>query len=289
MAVFTFVIKKFPALFVLTVVAAVIAEPLTFLALQSTGNFAEFASLAHTDIATGGVIASLVESWRSLLIVLTGFTLFLALISVPVIRHVTHNEKLWLIRVNTNTARHMVCQVPAILILAGIALFILMATAGLDRVFTDSPGKPGLMTILLLFLIIIVLTYFGARFTLIPVAAVAGDSLNIGRGFGLTKGNGFRLVLVFLMVGIPMLIVGLIAMDKVLMLYSTNQESLTTVGEPDAANIFNGGPRQILELYVYIFSKPVFITANTIVLLFLSLATGSILGIPAIAYHKLNK
>ena len=77
----SFVVKKFPALLALTCVAAVIAEPLTFLALQFTGNFAELASLFSAGVASNSIIASLAESWRGLLIVLLGVTLFLALIA----------------------------------------------------------------------------------------------------------------------------------------------------------------------------------------------------------------
>ena len=57
--VFTFVFRKFPSLFVLTFVAAVIVEPLTFLSLQFTGSFAECASLAQSGVVTDRIIASL--------------------------------------------------------------------------------------------------------------------------------------------------------------------------------------------------------------------------------------
>lgn len=287
--VFTFVIRKFPSLFVLTFVAAFIAEPLTFLSLQFTGSFAEFASLAQSGVAADRIFASLPKTGLCLLIVLIGTLLFFALIAVPIIRHITHGERLWLIRINTSTLRYMLSQFPVILILVGIALFTLTATAAFGGALTNTPREPGLMTLLLLFPIIIALAYFGVRLSLVPVAAVASGSLNNNQGLAVTKNNGFRLLMIILMIGLPILIVGLIAMDAVLQLYMTDQDSLAAVGEPDASYIFNGGPKQILELYGYIFSKPAFIAANAIVFLFLAFAASSMLSAPAIAYSKLTK
>jgi hypothetical protein len=287
--VFTFAFRNFPSLFVLTFVAAVIVEPLTFLSLQFTGSFAEFASLAHSGVVTDRIIASLPKTGLCLLIVLMGALLFLALIAVPIIRHITHGERLWLIRINTNSFRYMLSQFPVILILVGIAVFALTAISAFGGIFTDTSGEPGVMTLLLLFPVIIALAYFGVRLSLVPVAAVASGSLNFDQGLALTKNNGFRLLLIILMTGMPVLIVGLIAMDAVLQLYMTDQDSLAAVGEPDASHIFNGGPKQILELYGYIFSKPAFIAANMIVFLFLAFAAGSMLSAPAIAYRKLTR
>jgi len=287
--VFTFTFRKFPSLFVLTFVAAVIVEPLTFLSLQFTGSFAEFASLAQSGVATDRIIASLPNTGLCVLIVLMGALLFLALIAVPIIRHITHGERLWLIRINANTLRYMLIQFPVIFILVGIAMLALTATATLSGVFTITPVELDMMTLLLLFPVIIALAYFGVRLSLVPVAAVASGLLNFDQGLALTKNNGFRLLLIILMIGIPVLIVGLIAMDAVLQLYMTDRDSLAAVGEPDASHIFNGGPRQILELYGYIFSKPAFIAANTIVFLFLAFAAGSMLSAPAIAYRKLTR
>jgi hypothetical protein len=285
--VFSFAIRKFPELVALTVVAAVIVEPLMFLALQFTGGFAAVAFMFDAGGTTNSVITSTAGYGRALLIVLAGIILFFALVSVPIIRHITHNERLWLIRINRSTPRYMLYQIPVILILAVVVLVVLMIMTGYDSVLSGSLGAPGSVILVLGCAGLILACYFGARFSLIPVAAVASDSSKIGHGFELSRGNGFRLVMVFLLVGIPNLIIGLFAMDKVFLLYATYQESLAAVNEPDAANIFNGGPRQILELYGYIFSKPAFIAANSIVFLFLSLAVGSMLGVPAIAYRNL--
>ena len=287
--IFIFSFRKFPSLFVLTLVAAVIAEPLTFLSLQFTGTFAEFASLAQSSVVTDRIIESLPKTVLGFLIVLMGALLFLALIAVPIIRHIVHGERLWLIRINTSTLRYLLSQFPVILILVGIALYALTATATFGGFFTNSPGESGVITLMLLFPVIIALAYFGVRLSLVPVAAVASGSLNIDQGLALTKNNGFRLLLIIFMIGMPILIVGLNAMDAVLQLYSTDQDSPAAVGELDASHIFNGGPRQIFELYGYIFSKPAFIAANTIVFLFFAFAAGAMLSAPAIVYRKLTR
>lgn len=286
--IFIFTFRKFPSLFVLTLVAAVIAEPLTFLSLQFTGTFSELASLAQSSVVTDRITESLPKTGLCFLIVLMGALLFLALIAVPIIRHIVHVERLWLIRINTSTLRYLLSQLPVVLILMGIALYTFTATVAFGGFFTSSPVESGVMTLILLFPVVIALAYFGVRLSLVPVAAVASGSLNIGQGLALTKNNGFRLLLIIFMIGMPILIVGLNAMDTVLRLYSTEQDSLGAVGEPDASHIFNGGPMQILELYGYIFSKPAFIAANTIVFLFFAFGAGAMLSAPAIVYRKLT-
>ena len=219
-----------------------------------------------------------------------GRLLFLALIAVPIIRHITHGERLWLIRINTNSLRYMLSQFPVILILVGIAVFALMATAAFGGVLHKHPGRIWCNDASA-----VVPRHDHAclssafRLALVPVAAVASGSLNFGHGLALTKKQRLSFSSDHLMIGIPLLIVGLIAMDAVLQLYMTDQDSLAAVCEPNASHIFNGGPRQILELYVYIFSKPSFIAANTIVFLFLAFAAGSMLSAPAIAYRKLTR
>jgi len=289
MDTFAFAFRKFPSLFILTFVAAIITEPLTFLCLQFTGTFAEFASLAQPGVFTDHFVASLLKSGPGLLIVLMGVLSFLALITVPIIRHITHGERLWLIRINSRTIPYMLSQLPVLLILAGICLFFLKTTTVFGWDLTNTPVESGTIRFLLWLPVIIALSYFGVRLSLVPVAAVASGSLNIGNGFSLSRNNGFRILLIILMVGLPILIVGLIAMDAVLQLYSTDQDLLAAAGEPDASYIFNGGPGQILELYRYIFSRPAFIAANMIVFLYLAIAAGTLLSAPAIAYCKLTK
>ena len=83
--IFIFSFRKFPSLFVLTLVAAVIAEPLTFLSLQFTGTFAEVASLAQSSVVTDRIIESLPKTVLGFLIVLMGALLFLALIAVAML------------------------------------------------------------------------------------------------------------------------------------------------------------------------------------------------------------
>ena len=274
MDTFAFALSKFPSLFVLTFVAAIITEPLTFLSLQFTGAFAGLASLAQPGVSTERFIASLPNSGPGLLIVLMGVLFFLALITVPIIRHITHGERLWLIRINSRTFHYMLSQLPVLLILVGIILLWLDAAA---------------MKFLLWLPVLIVLSYFGARLSLVPVDAIVSGSVNIRNGLSLSRNNGLRLLLIILAVGLPILIVGLVAMDAVLQLYSADQDPLATASELDASYIFDGGPGQILELYGHIFSRPAFIAANMIVFLFLAIAAGALLSAPAIAYCKLTK
>lgn len=287
--IFAFTFREFPSLFVLAFVAAVITEPLTFLCLQFTGAFAEFASLAQPGVFTDHFVASLLKSGPGLLIVLMGVLLFLALIAVSIIRHITHGERLWLVRINSRTIPYMLSQLPVLLILVGICLFFLKTTTAFGWDLLNTLVEPGTIRFLLWLPVIIALSYFGVRLSLVPVAAVASGSLNIGNGFSLSRNNGFRILLIVLIVGLPILIVGLIAMDAVLQLYSTSQDPLAGTGEPDASYIFDGGPRQILELYRYIFSRPPFIAANMVVFTFLAIAAGSMLSAPTIAYYKLTK
>ncbi len=287
--IFAFTFKKFPSLFVLTLVSAVIAEPLTFLCLQLTGSFADLAALQYSSLFTDRSSAPLAASWLGLSIALLGVLLFFALSAVPIIRHLTHGERLWLIRINTSSPRYILSQLPVILILLGIILLVLTATTAFVGVVTNTPQDHGVMTFLLLLPVIITLAYFGVRLSLVPVAAVARGSLNIYQGLALTKNNGFRLLSIILIIALPLLLVGLVAMDVVLQLYATDQNSLSAVSEPQESQIFNGGPRQIIELYSYTYSKPAFIAANAIVFLFLAFAAGSLLSAPAIVYRKLIK
>ena len=272
--IFIFSFRKFPSLFVLTLVAAVIAEPLTFLSLQFTGTFAEFASLAQSSVVTDRIIESLPKTVLGFLIVLMGALLFLALIAVPIIRSVTHGERLWLVRINTTTPGYMLAQLPVILILAGIGFVAVIESGAVTLVLSPA---------------IIAFSYVGVRLSLVPVDVVASGSLNFSKGLALSKYNGFRLLVIMLLTGLPVLIVGLISMETVLGLYGTDNGSVTVVSEPSSSQIFHGGPRQILELYIYTYSRPDFVAANGIVFLFMAFAGGIMLSAPAIAYRKLAK
>jgi hypothetical protein len=78
-------------------------------------------------------------------------------------------------------------------------------------------------------------------------------------------------------------------METVLGLYGTDDGSVTVVSEPSSSQIFHGGPRQILELYIYTYSRPDFVAANGIVFLFMAFAGGVMLSAPAIAYRRLAR
>ncbi len=119
---FTFAFRKLPSLFILTFVAAVIAEPLTFLSLQFTDSFEAFSSLARSGMTDVGTVPLFPKAALGLVIVLLGALLFLAPVAVPIIRHISHRERLWLIRINSGTPLYILSQLPVILILATIAV-----------------------------------------------------------------------------------------------------------------------------------------------------------------------
>ena len=274
MDAFTFAFRKFPSLFVLTLVASVFIEPLMFLVLQVTGSFAEFSLFAQSGLSTDYPIDSIYKILLGVLIILVAVLLFFALIAVPIIRHVTHGERLWLVRINTTTPGYMLAQLPVILILAGIAFVAVIESGAVTLVLSP---------------VIIAFGYVGVRLSLVPVDVVASGSLNFSKGLALSKYNGFRLLVIILLTGFPVLIVGLISMEIVLGLYGTDDGSVTVVGEPGSSQIFHGGPRQILELYIYTYSRPAFVAANGIVFLFMAFAGGVMLSAPTIAYRKLAK
>jgi hypothetical protein len=271
---FTFAFRKLPSLLALTLVASVLVEPLMFLILQVTGSAAEFSLFAQSGLSTDYTIASILRILLGILIILVAVLLFFALIAVPIIRHVTHDERLWLVRINTTTPGYMLAQLPVMLILAGIAFVAVTESAAVMLVLSPA---------------IIVLGYVGVRLSLVPVDVVACGSLNYGKGLALSKYNGFRLLVIMLLTGLPVLIVGLISMEVVLGLYGTDHGSVPVVSEPDSSQFFHGGPRQILDLYIYTYSRPAFVAANGIVFLFIAFAGGIMLSAPAIAYRKLAK
>ena len=243
---FTYAFRKFPSLFVLTLVASVLVEPLMFLVLQVTGSFAEFSLFAQSGLSTDYPIDSIHKILRGVLIILVAVLWFFALIAVPIIRHVTHGERLWLVRINTTTPGYMLAQFPVILILAGIAFVAVIESGAITLVLSPA---------------IIAFGYVGVRLSLVPVDVVVSGSLNFSKGLALSKYNGFRLLVIMLLTGFPVLIVGLISMETVLGLYGTDDGSVTVVGEPNSSQIFHGGPRQILELYIYTYSSPAFVAA----------------------------
>jgi cation transporter-like permease len=72
---FTYAFRKFPSLFVLTLVASVLVEPLMFLVLQVTGSFAEFSLFAQSGLSTDYTIASILKILLGVLIILVAVLL----------------------------------------------------------------------------------------------------------------------------------------------------------------------------------------------------------------------